>query len=587
MSFSSFFKENLIYRVFIKRYKKYFLIGATSLIIVDIINIIPPLLIKEAVDTLTSDRNLTKIAYISGIYLILSIVQGVGRYLWRMNFVGTAFHCEYDLRMAFFRHTETLSESFFQKYKTGDLMSRATNDMTAVRMAVGPGLLIGLDALFYFFLIPPIVIYISPKLALYTFIPLPLMPYFAYKIKNVIDKKFRAVQEQFSNISEKAQENISGIRVVKGFNMSSQETKTFHGLCKGFVKKNLSLVIPQSLLSPVFEFITYMGIIILLLVGGNMVLEGTITLGTLIAFQMYISKMVWPMTAVGWCLSLFQRGKASMARVDEIMNVKPEIVNSKSAINKIQLTGKIRFNDLSFRYSGNTDFILKNINLEIKPGQKVALVGPVGCGKTTLVNLIPRILPAEYNKIFLDDIDINKIDTKELRKHIGFVSQETFLFSEKIKSNIAFGNPELFDELKIKEFADMSMISKEIDDLPEGYDSYLGERGTNLSGGQKQRISIARALAKNSKILILDDCLSGIDAGTEEAIINNLSTALNGRTLIVVTHRIPAVKDFDLIIVMQDGEIVGNGTHQQLCNKEGLYRSLYENEVVRECLEER
>lgn len=585
MSFSSFFKENLIYRVFIKKYKKYFILGATSLLIVDIINIIPPLLIKEAVDILTSDGNLTKIAYISGIYLLISFVQGAGRYLWRMNFVGTAFRCEYDLRMAFFRHTETLSQSFFQKYKTGDLMSRATNDLTAVRMAVGPGLLIGLDAIFYFFLIPPIVIYISPKLALYTFLPLLLMPYFAYKIKNVIDKRFRAVQEKFSNISEKAQENISGIRVVKGFNMSNQEEKIFNRLCKAFVKKNLSLVIPQSLLGPVFEYITYLGIIILLLVGGNMVLEGTITLGTLIAFQMYISKMVWPMTAVGWCLSLFQRGKASMKRVDEIMNVKPEIVNSKSAIKNIQPTGKIEFNDLSFRYNENEDFILKNINLEIKPGQKVALIGPVGCGKTTLVNLIPRILPAQYNKILLDDIDINKIDIKELRKHIGFVSQETFLFSEKIKSNISFGNSELSDERKVREFADTSMISKEIEDLPQGYDSYLGERGINLSGGQKQRIAIARALAINPKILILDDCLSGIDARTEETIIKNLSTASNGRTLIVVTHRIPAIKDFDLIAVLQNGKIVGKGTHQQLIEKEGLYKSLYENEVVRESLE--
>lgn len=587
MFFSSFFKENLIYRVFIKKYKKYFILGATSLIIVDIINIIPPLLIKEAVDILTSDGSLTKIAYISGIYLLISFVQGTGRYLWRMNFIGTAFHCEYDLRMAFFRHTETLSQSFFQKYKTGDLMSRATNDLTAVRMAVGPGLLIGLDALFYFLLIPPIVIYISPKLALYTFLPLPLMPYFAYKIKNIIDKRFRKVQEQFSNISEKAQENISGIRVVKGFNMSNQEEKTFRRLCKDFVKKNLSLVIPQSLLGPAFEYITYLGIIILLLVGGNMVLEGTITLGSLIAFQMYISKMVWPMTAVGWCLSLFQRGKASMTRVDEIMDVKPEIVNSKSAIKNIQPTGKIEFNDVSFRYNENEDFVLRNINLEIKPGQKVALIGPVGCGKTTLVNLIPRILPAEDDKILLDDIDINKIDIKELRKHIGFVSQDTFLFSEKIKSSISFGNSELSDERKVREFADTSMISKEIEDLPQGYDSYLGERGINLSGGQKQRIAIARALAINPKILILDDCLSGIDAMTEEAIIKNIFTKANGRTLIVVTHRIPAIKDFDLIAVLQNGKIIEKGTHQQLIEKDGLYKSLYESEVVRESLEER
>ncbi|MFQ5787235.1 MAG: ABC transporter ATP-binding protein [Thermodesulfobacteriota bacterium] len=585
MFLSSFLKENLIYRVFIKKYRRYFILGTVSLIIVDIINIVPPLLIKEVVDTLTSSGSITKVLYISGIYILISFIQGTGRYLWRMHFIGTSFRCEYDLRMAFFKHIETLSQSFFQKYKTGNLMSRATNDMNAVRMAVGPGMLIGLDALFYFFLIPPIVIYLSPKLALYTFLPLPLMPYFAYKIKNVIDKRFRRVQEQFSNISEKAQENISGIRVVKGFNMSNQEEKTFSRLCKDFVKKNLSLVIPQSLLGPVFEYITYLGIIILLLVGGNMVLEGTITLGTLIAFQRYISKMVWPMTAVGWCLSLYQRGKASMKRVDEIMEQKPETVDSKSGIRNIQPTGKIEFNDVSFRYNENEDFILRNINLEIKPGQKVALIGPVGCGKTTLVNLIPRILPVEHNKILLDDIDINKIGVKELRRHIGFVSQDTFLFSEKIKDNISFGKPELFDEQKIREFTNSSMISKEIEALPEGYDSYLGERGINLSGGQKQRISIARALAVNSKILIFDDCLSGVDARTEETIIKNLTATSNGHTLIVVTHRIPAIKNFDLIVVLQKGKIIAKGTHQQLSEREGLYKSLYENEVVRESLE--
>ncbi len=585
MFFSSFLKENLAYKVFIKKYKKYFIFGVSSLIVVDVLNIIPPLLIKEAVDILTAEGSFTKIAYISGIYVLISLIQGTGRYLWRTNFIGTSFRCDYDLRMAFFKHTETLSQSFFQKYKTGDLMSRATNDLNAVRMAVGPGLLIGLDAIFYFFLIPPIVIYLSPKLAFYTFLPLPLMPYFAYKIKNTIDKRFKIVQEQFSNISEKAQENISGIRVVKGFNMSKQEEGKFGKLCKDFMRKNLSLALPQSLLGPVFEYITYLGLIILLLVGGNMVLEGTITLGTLIAFQRYLSKMVWPMTAVGWCLSLFQRGKASMKRVEEVMDISPEIVSSKSVIKNIQPTGKIDFRDLSFGYNEHNDIVLQNVNLNIIPGQKVAITGPVGCGKTTLVNLIPRILPAKDNKIFIDDIDINRMDVKELRKHIGFVSQDTFLFSEKIKNNISFGNPDMFDERKVREFADISMISKEIEALPEGYDSYLGERGVNLSGGQKQRISIARALAIDPRILILDDCLSGVDARTEEAIIKNISEAVKQKTLIVVTHRIPAIKEFDLIVVMQEGRIVEQGTHQELNERKGIYKSLYEKEVIKENLE--
>jgi ATP-binding cassette subfamily B protein len=274
-----------------------------------------------------------------------------------------------------------------------------------------------------------------------------------------------------------------------------------------------------------------------------------------------------------------------MKRVEEVMDISPEIITNKSALKNMPLTGKIDFRDLSFGYNEHNDIVLQNVNLNIVPGQKVAITGPVGCGKTTLVNLIPRILPAEDNKIFLDDIDINKMDVKELRRHIGFVSQDTFLFSEKIKNNISFGNPELFDERKVREFADISMISKEIDDLPEGYDSYLGERGINLSGGQKQRISIARALAIDPRILILDDCLSGVDARTEEAIIKNISEAVKQKTLIVVTHRIPAIKEFDLIVVMQEGRIVEQGTHQELNERKGIYKSLYEKEVIKENLE--
>ncbi len=582
---TKFMRENFLYRIFIKNYKRYFLIGVVSLIVVDLLSIIPPLLIRKAVDILSSSGSVSHIIYISALYILISLAQGIGRYLWRTNFIGTSFRCDYDLRMAFFKHIETLSLSFFQKYKTGNLMSRATNDLNAVRMAVGPGLLIGLDALFYFFLIPPIIIYLSPKLALYTFLPLPLMPYFAYKIKNAIDKRFKDVQEQFSNISEKVQENISGIRVVKGFHMSEEEEKTFSGLCKGYVKKNLSLAIPQSLLGPVFEYLTYLGLIILLLVGGGMVIEGSITLGTLIAFQRYISKMVWPMTAVGWCLSLFQRGKASMERVDEVMGVRPDIEADTFTVNSFLPTGKIEFRNLKFRYKGKENFALYDVNLTITPGERVAIIGPVGSGKSTLVGLIPRLIRTDERRVLLDDVDINTINSDELRKHIGFVPQDTFLFSEKIRDNICFGNQSQNDGNTIHDLASMAMISSEIEALPKGYDSYLGERGLNLSGGQKQRISIARALAINPQILIFDDCLSGIDARTENAIIKNVSERFRGKTFIVITHRLPAIKEFDSIVVLQEGKIVEKGTHKWLIQSGGLYKSLYEREVLRESVE--
>ena len=578
-------EKNIVYRVFIKKYRRYFIIGTISLLAVDIINIFPPLIIKETIDVLSKEVNITKIAVLSGLFLFVSLCQGVCRYLWRMNFIGTSFRCEYDLRMAFFRHLETLSQKFFQKSRTGDLMSRATNDISAIRMAVGPGLLIGLDAIFYFFVIPPIIIYLSPKLSLYTFLLMPLTPFIAYKIKDVIDRRFHDVQEQFSRISEKVQENTSGIRIVKSFNMSSQEERNLMGLCRDFMKKNLSLAIPQSLLGPAFEYITYMGIVILLSMGGKMVIDGIITLGTLVAFQRYISMMVWPMTAIGWSLSLLQRGKASMKRIDEIMEEKPEIIIKDNVVKQSISCGEIEFRNTNYRYDNQEKWALKGINLKIDAGQRIAIVGPIASGKSTLISMISRIISANDSNLFIDGVDINAIDVKLLRKYIGFVPQDTFLFSEKIRDNLLFGVETACSNDYGQKLASMVSMEEEIQDLPQRFESYLGERGINLSGGQKQRISIARAMAINPNIIILDDCLSAVDARVEDVIIKNILKNFPGRTLLVATHRLPAVRDFDLIVVMKDGMIVEKGTHKQLMKLHGLYNSLYTKEALEEKLE--
>lgn len=576
--------NSIIYRVFVKKYKRYFIFGTLSLIAVDIINIFPPLIIKKTIDILPNETNLTRIATFAGLFLLVSFCQGVCRYLWRMYFIGTSFRCDYDLRMAFFEHIETLSQKFFQKYKTGDLMSRATNDIGAVRMAVGPGLLIGLDAIFYFFVIPPIIISLSPKLSFYTFLLMPLTPFIAYKIKDIIDRRFRDVQEHFSRISEKVQENISGIRVAKSFNMSRQEEGRFLGLGTDFVKKNLKLAIPQSLLGPTFEYITYMGIIILLFIGGKMVIGGVITLGTLVAFQRYISMMVWPMTAIGWCLSLLQRGKASMKRIDEIMEERTEIITSGIVRKQFVPAGNIEFRDVHFRYDPQKAWVLKGVDLKVSAGQRIAIVGPIGSGKSTLVNMLTRIIPADNQSIFIDDVDINTIDIKILRQHIGFVPQDTFLFSERITDNILFGAGREGDDNTSRQFASFAGVESEIQELSQKFESYLGERGINLSGGQKQRITIARALAINPSIIILDDCLSAVDARVEDTIMKNILRNFPGKTLIVVTHRLPAIRGFDLIVVMKDGRIAESGIHEQLIAANGLYTSLYTKEVLEERL---
>lgn len=576
--------KSIIYRVFVKKYKRYFIFGTISLIAVDIINIFPPLIIKKTIDILPEETHLTRIASLAGLFLLVSFCQGVCRYLWRIYFIGTSFRCDYDLRMAFFEHIETLSQKFFQKYKTGDLMSRATNDIGAVRMAVGPGLLIGIDAIFYFFVIPPIIISLSPKLSFYTFLLMPLTPFIAYNIKNVIDRRFRDVQENFSRISEKVQENISGIRVVKSFNMSRQEEGRFLGLGTDFVKKNLKLAIPQSLLGPTFEYITYMGIIILLFFGGKMVIGGVITLGTLVAFQRYISMMVWPMTAIGWCLSLLQRGKASMKRIDEVMGEQTEIVAGGVDRRQFVPAGNIEFRDVNFRYDPQKELVIKGINLKVTAGQRIAIVGPIGSGKSTLVNMLPRIIPADNQSIFIDDVDINTIDIKILRRHVGFVPQDTFLFSERIEDNLLFGLETKSDSNTVRQLARIAGIEEEIQELPQKFESYLGERGINLSGGQKQRLTIARALAISPSIIILDDCLSAVDARVEDTIMKNILINFSGRTLIVVTHRLPAIRGFDLIVVMKEGMIVERGTHKQLIATNGLYTSLYTKEVLEERL---
>lgn len=587
-----YWEKSTIYRVFVKKYKRYFIFGTVSLIAVDIINIFPPLIIKKAVDILPQNPNMTRIATLSGLFILTSFLQGICRYLWRMNFIGTSFRCDYDLRMAFFGHIETLSQRFFQKYKTGDLMSRATNDLGAVRMAAGPGLLIGLDAVFYFFVIPPIIMYLSPKLSLYTFLLMPLTPFIAYKIKDLIDKRFREVQEQFSRISEKVQENTSGIRIVKSFNMSRQEERILRGLCKDFMKKNLSLAIPQALLGPAFEYITYMGIIILLFIGGNMVLDGVITLGTLVAFQRYISMMVWPMTAIGWCLSLLQRGNASMKRIDEVMDERPEIISKGNTRQQGIPHGEIEFRDVNFRHDNHSEWLLKGINLKIPAGHRVAIVGPIGAGKSTMVNMLPRIIPANDQSLFIDGVDINTMHVRTLRRHIGFVPQDTFLFSEKISENLLFGvtsaneddHVPARNQNHVRYLARLAAVDEEIEDIPNTYESYLGERGINLSGGQKQRITIARALAIDPGIIVLDDCLSAVDARKEDLIMKNILKNFPGITLLAVTHRLPAIKDFDMIVVMKDGMIVEKGTHEQLIRIDGLYTSLYTKEALEEKL---
>ncbi len=527
------------------------------------------------------------------------LASGVFLFFQRRTLINMSRYIEYDLRQDFYGHLQRLPLQFFQRHRTGDLMARATNDLSAVRQIVGPAIMYSEQTLFRVLIILPLMFQISVKLTLIMLLTMPLVTLTVKYFGHQIHVRFERIQAFFSDITARAQENLTGVRVVRAFAQEEAEKNEFARLNQQYVDRNLNLVRLAAVFRPLMQFFIGLGFAAILLIGGYETARGRMTIGEFTAFNLYLELLIWPLIAMGYVTNLVQRGAASLKRMSEIMRIEPAIADIVGADLSVcpdadivgadlsvcpELRGKIEFRDLTFRYSPEEPPVLRDINLVIEPGRTVAFIGRTGAGKSTLMNLIPRLLDAEPGMVLIDDKPIREIPLKRLRENIGYVPQETFLFSETLAENITFGihNGRGDLEKKIERAAEIAGLADDVSEFPQKYQTILGERGITLSGGQKQRAAIARAVIREPRILILDDALSAVDTYTEEKILSSLRDVMRSRTTLIVAHRISTVKDADLVCVLDHGRVVERGSHEELMRIGGAYADLYERQLLEE-----
>jgi len=569
---------------YISRYKVRILFGFITLFLTVIFSVLHPRIMGLAIDSLRGTPDKSGLLKYTLLFLLVMLIQSVFRFFMRYILIGVSRKIEYDIRNDYFSHLLKLSQNFFNRVRTGDLMARATNDLNAVRGMLGPGILYSANTLLLFIMASVIMFSINVKLTLLALIPFPLIAISVNIIGKKIHSIFRKIQEQFSAMETKVQEVLSGIRIIKAYNREENEQKIFKDLNYEYVLRNKKLITLWSLFFPAMHFIGGVGILIILVYGGKQVIDNKITLGDFVAFTEYLLMLIWPMMALGWVINLFQRGTASLRRINKIINEKSHIEDYKKSYEITEITEGIEIKSLNFKYPDTDELVLNDINIKIPAGKSLAVLGKTGSGKTTLINLITRILEPPDNTVFIDGIDIKNIKLKNLREIIGLIPQEPFLFSDTIKENIKFGNKKA-DRERVNKAAETSGINKEIEEFPNKYDTILGERGINLSGGQKQRLTISRALIKDPEILIFDDALSSVDTSTEEKILSNLKKIKKGKTCIIVSHRISTLRQCDFIVVLKEGKIVEKGTHTELIKLKGLYTDIYNKQLITEELE--
>ncbi len=567
-------------------YKKKLLWGLVFIICSNIGSVYVPILIKNSINILQSATNYETLGKYAFLIVIASLFSGVFRFLIRQSIIVVSREIEYDLRGDFWKHIQNLPMRYFSNNSTGNIMAHATNDINAVRMFIGPAVMYSIDTFIRLIIVISIMLSISTSLTIYSLLPLPVLSFLVYYVGKLIHDRFTKIQEKFSELTTKAQENYSGIRVIKSYTRESGEIESFRNLSKEYLKKNMKLVKVQALFQPILFLITGVSVIIVIWLGGTKVMRGELLLGDITALIIYLGILIWPMIAFGWVINIIQQAEASMARLNKILSEPIEIKDNEDSVETIiDLKGAIKFEDVSFRYSEIQPDVLKDINLIIPVGSTLAIMGHTGSGKSTLVNLLLRLYDVTGGNILIDGNEIKSIPLKTLRKSIGYVPQESFLFSDSLTNNISYGldAPDL--EI-VKKSAAISQFEKDVVDFPEGYETIIGERGITLSGGQKQRSALARALVLNPKILILDDSFSAVDTNTEEKILTNLKEFMKNRTSVIISHRISTVKDADNIIVLKDGTIAEEGTHDELFALDGIYADIYNKQLLEKELEE-
>ena len=517
--------------------------------------------------------------FFGALVLLLALVMGVFMYFMRQTIIVMSRLIEYDMRKEIFSHYEKLSLSFYKRNNTGDLMSRVSEDVSKVRMYLGPAVLYGINLISLFVLVILSMLSVSVELTLYSLLPLPFLSLSIYFVSNIINKKSEKIQQQLATLNSTAQEVYSGIRVVKSYVRETPMVKFFTDQSDDFKEKSMGLVQVNALFFPLMLLLIGASTIITVYIGGLQVAKGNVTPGNIAEFVIYVNMLTWPVTATGWVASIIQQAAASQKRINEFLQTEPEIVDITD--NPVPLKGAIQFDHVRFTYPDSGTKAINDISFKLEPGQKMAVIGKTGSGKSTLADLLVRMYDIDSGKILIDSVEIDQLDLSNLRKRVGYVPQDVFLFSDDIAGNIAFGNRDASRE-KIEEFSKYAAVYDDIKGLSAGFDTMVGERGVTLSGGQKQRISIARALIKEPDIVILDDCLSAVDTNTEQQILGYLNNALSDKTTIIITHRIYALLNFDKIIVLEDGAIIEEGTHEELLSAKGYYYEMYEQQRIEE-----
>jgi ATP-binding cassette subfamily B protein len=575
----------------LKKYKGYFLFGVAATIFANAIMLVNPYLIKLAFDSVEAKQPASEIFTLCSYMVILAVIAGVFRFAMRRSVIWASRKVELDLRGLMFTKWLGLDPTYYNNTRTGDLMAHATNDIEAVRMMAGPGAMHMLNAIVSSIISIAFMLTLSYKLTLAAILPMILIVLAVNKLGGLVHKKYVLIQAHFAHLTSRVQENLAGMRVIKAYCREESEIKRFGKVSQKYADMNLDMMKIMGLFHPLIFAVAGLVSLSVLYIGGTEITRGNITLGTLVAFYGYSGWLIWPMIAMGWVISLYQRGTASLDRINKIFETQPNISDPKNRDSStVSVKGKIEFRNLTFAYPMKADrkdqpeTILADISLTVEPGIRLGIIGPTGSGKTSLVSLIPLLYPVKAGQLFIDDIDITLWPLSNLRRGIGFVPQETFLFSDTLEANIDFTSDQALGS-GVAQAARLAALHDDVESFPDRYDTILGERGITLSGGQKQRAALARAIMKNPSIIILDDATSSVDTQTEERIFANLEKVLPGRTSIIISHRVSSLKECDRIIYLDNGRVTEEGTHDSLIAANGAYASLYRRQLMEERLE--